>query len=131
MKKVTLLILFALFSTALFSQTETAKVSDTSKYTYCDIIGTGKFLSNKMNIVLDFGQFRSFWTDNRLKDPATGERIEFNSMIDALNYMAKHGWEFVQAYVIATNSNGSTSSLAQHYILKIPTHCLNEETTKK
>ena len=131
MKKAVLMIAFTLFGMVLFSQNEVKVVADTTKYTYCDIIGTGKFMSNKMNVVLDFGQFRSIWTDNRVKDPVTGERIEFNSMIDALNYMAKNRWEFVQAYVITTNSNGSTSGLSQHYICKIPTRMLNEDTGKK
>ena len=32
-----------------------------------------------------------------------GNRVEFNSMIDALNYMESLGWSFVQAYVTVDN----------------------------
>ena len=55
MKKAVLMIAFTLFGMVLFSQNEVKVVADTTKYTYCDIIGTGKFMSNKMNVVLDFG----------------------------------------------------------------------------
>jgi hypothetical protein len=72
-------------------------------------------MSNKVTIEIDFGQFRSIWADNRLKDSKTGERIIFNSMIDALNYMGIQGWEFVQAYAFWT---GGSSGNVYHYLLK-------------
>jgi len=72
-------------------------------------------LSNKVTIEIDFGQFRSIWEDNRLKDPTTGQRIIFNSMIDALNYMGDQGWEFVQAYAFWMGGN---SGNVYHYLLK-------------
>lgn len=30
----------------------------------------------------------------------TGKNIVFNSMVDAMNFMGKLGWEFEQAYVV-------------------------------
>ena len=29
---------------------------------------------------------------------------EFNSMVDAMNYMGKRNWEFEQAYVVTTSN---------------------------
>jgi len=52
-------------------------------YAYCEIIGQGKFLSNKVKIQVDFGQKTSFWkggADKMLKDK-NGKNIEFNSMV--------------------------------------------------
>ena len=46
----------------------------------------------------------SGWVDNRLKDPKTGKAMVFNSMVDALNYMGKDGWEFAQAYSAAISN---------------------------
>ena len=35
-----------------------------------------------------------------------GQALEFNSMVDAMNYMGELGWKFVQAYVVTIgNSN--------------------------
>ena len=57
---------------------------------------------------IDFGQeTANLFSDDRLIDE-NGELIEFNSMIDALNYMSKLGWEFVQAYVTRDSSDSSS-----------------------
>lgn len=56
-------------------------------------------MSDKVTVEIDFGDERKFFADNRLKDPATGKPRAFNSMIDAMNYMGKQGWNFEQAYV--------------------------------
>lgn len=78
---------------------------NSSETVYCDIVGTEILFSNKITVDIDFGQKSSFWTDykeKRLVDEK-GKPIKFNSMIDALNFMAKLGWEFQQAYVVTTN----------------------------
>jgi hypothetical protein len=115
MKKLLLILAFISFMLIGFNkQTYSQPIqSDTTQYTYCLIVGTGKFLSNSVTVEFDFGQFRSIWTDNRLKDPVTGKRKVFNSMIDAFNYMGNMGWEFVQAYAYATGSQN-----VYHYLLK-------------
>ncbi len=100
---------------------EVTTVSDSVKYTYCEIVGTAKFLSTKVNIQIDFGQETKWGQDNRYKDPETGKPIVFNSMIDALNFMGKDGWQFVQAYIVTESSSGNV----YHYLLKKETKKLN------
>ena len=100
-----------------FDQKTYSQQPDTTVYVYCQIIGTGKILSNKVTVEIDFGQFRSIWTDNRLKDPTTGKRIVFNGMIDALNYMGEMGWEFTQAYIVSVNT-GMGYQNVYYYLLK-------------
>jgi len=73
---------------------------ETSKYVYCVLVGTQKFLSTKVTISVDYGEERRFFQDTRIKDEQTGKVQEFNSMVDALNYMGNNGWEFVQAYAV-------------------------------
>ena len=85
------------------------------KYVYCEIVGTSKFLSTKVNVVVDYGEAHSFFQDRRIIDEQTGEVAKFNSMVDALNYMGDKGWEFVQAYDI-----GSGGSFVYHWLLKKP-----------
>lgn len=89
-----------------------------TKEIYCEITGRATLsFTGKIKIDIDFGQqnkaFEGFNAD-ALKDPVTGKPIKFNSMIDALNYMAADGWLFVNAYNI-TEANGNTQ---YHYIMR-------------
>ncbi|MGD1319514.1 hypothetical protein [Chryseobacterium sp. 2R14A] len=72
---------------------------ETPKFVYAEIVGTSKFLSKKVMIEIDYGQATSFWESNRMKN-ADGTNKDFNSMVDAMNYMGALGWEFQQAYVV-------------------------------
>lgn len=47
----------------------------------------------KFNISVDFGQQSKLFSNEALVDEK-GRAISFNSMVDAMNYMSKHGWEF-------------------------------------
>jgi len=75
------------------------QAQEVPKYVYAEIVGTSKFLSKKVLIEIDYGQATSFWESNRLKN-TDGSNKEFNSMVDAMNYMGAIGWEFQQAYVV-------------------------------
>ncbi len=82
-------------------------------YVYCELVGTGKLLSKKVTVQADFGQQTSFWKGVDYIRDADGKRIEFNSMVDAMNFMGTQGWEFVQAYVVTTGSQN-----VYHWLLK-------------
>ncbi|RZK24998.1 MAG: hypothetical protein EOO43_06630 [Flavobacterium sp.] len=79
---------------------------------YVLIVATAKFLSTKVSIVLDYGQEKDFFQDNRVKNEE-GKVASFNSVIDALNYMNGQGWEFMNAYPITTSSGN-----VYHYLMK-------------
>lgn len=111
MKKILLInILLLLFCAVSYGQTND---DQRKSYIYCEIVGTSKLMSNKCTIVLDFGQFNKFASDQRLIDD-DGKVIVFNSMVDAMNWMGKDGWEFLQAYVI-TGAYGNV----YHWLLKL------------
>lgn len=85
---------------------------------YCEIVGTGNLTGTKVKIEIDFGQAKKFWSgsnDKFLVDES-GKEIKFNSMVDALNYMAQFGWRFEQAYVVTENSTMSKQNV-YHYLL--------------
>lgn len=70
---------------------------------YCEVKGIEKSLSSGLKIIFDFGTKASYniWGDlsSKLKFvDENGEGIEFNSMVDAANYMVEKGWTFQQAY---------------------------------
>lgn len=110
MKKIILALLFV--SSALFSFAQ-----DTQEI-YCEVVGKATLsLTGKIKIDIDFGQQNQVFegiNHDALKDPVTGKPMKFNSMIDALNFMAGDGWVFVNAYNISDN-NGNTQ---YHYIMR-------------
>ena len=75
---------------------------------YCELVGSPGLFSSKVKVTIDFGQETSYWKgskDQQLVD-ADGNDIKFNSMVDAMNFMGKNGWKFVQAYTIGDGKNG-------------------------
>ena len=70
---------------------------------YCEVKGIERSLSSGLKIIFDFGVSQSYnaWGGLRSKlkfVDEKGNEIEFNSMVDAANYMVDRGWYFQQAY---------------------------------
>lgn len=92
-----------------------AATAQEPRKTFCEIIGTGKVLSSKVKIQIDFGQKTSYFGKYKtFMVDESGKEIEFNSMVDAMNYLAKFRWKFEQAYVV-TNEN--TNQNIYHWLL--------------
>lgn len=94
MKKITITCLVLFTAMASFAQATTSTVEQ-----YCQIIASPALLSNKVTIDIDFGEEKSIWRDTRLKT-YNGRLKKFNTVIDALNYMGKDGWIFINAYPV-------------------------------
>ena len=94
MKKVFILSLVLLASFAAFAQSDSSKIEQ-----YCQVIATPRLLSNKVTIDIDLGEQKSFWKDERLKN-YEGKLKKFNTIIDALNFMGKEGWLFINAFPV-------------------------------
>ena len=110
-----LTIVIALFSFSLsFSQTVNDKPISDIDVEYVQIVGTAKLFSKKVNIQIDFGQEDKLFStnDTQVKDE-NGKLMTFNSMIDALNFMSKNGYDFVDAYTITISNQN-----VYHYLLK-------------
>ena len=123
-KNLLLLLLFLpLFKANAQSQEPTTKIiekiSGDGIY-YCELMGIGRFMSNKVTVTIDYGQETKFFSpeDQRIKDESTGRAQKFNSMIDAMNYMAENGWEFVNAYVVSIPNGLGSSRNVYHWLLK-------------
>ena len=99
MKTTIYIAFFLLISVSSFAQTDTTKIEQ-----YCQIIATPRLLSNKVTIDIDFGEQKSFWRDTRLKT-YDGKVKKFNTIIDALNFMGKEGWLFINAYPVRDNQS--------------------------
>lgn len=87
---------------------------DSINVEYVKIVGTSKFLSTKVSIELDFGQYNSIWKDSDTRVTNNlGKILELNGMVDALNFMVSNGYEFVNAYAITVNNQN-----VYHYLLR-------------
>jgi len=99
-----LLLLTLLFSLASFAQTINGIPVENLDVQYLQIIGTSKYMSSKVKITIDIGQRTKLLSSNnetaRLKDK-NGEVLIFNSIIDALNFMAAYGYEFIHSNIVA------------------------------
>jgi hypothetical protein len=99
MKKLLFILFFQLAAIAVFAQTDTSKIEQ-----YCQLIATPRLFSNKVTIDIDFGEEKSFWSDDRLRT-YDGKLKKFNTIIDALNFMGKQGWVFINAYPVRNGSS--------------------------
>lgn len=88
------------------------------EYAYCEITAGHLPGYRGDGVLFDFGQKTEAWRYNWLED-AEGRQLIFTSKIEALNYMACRGWEFVQAY-----TSGEENQYI-HYLLRIPTTALS------
>ena len=84
---------------------------------YCEVVSKQVgLLKKKVQIEVDFGNPKGLFSSsagNVLCDEETGKKIEFNSMIDALNYMSSQGWRFVNAYSMVDKDEH-----VYHYIMR-------------
>ncbi|MGB5025463.1 MAG: hypothetical protein WBO44_08945 [Saprospiraceae bacterium] len=114
MKQSMFIALFLITMNVIHGQTVNGVPMDSIKTDYVEIGGTEKFLSTKMNVEIDFGQRQKYWSqkDTRLVDEH-GKSLELNSMIDALNFMSKHGYSFVDSYIVTKDGIN-----VYHYLLK-------------
>jgi hypothetical protein len=81
---------------------------------YIQIVGSGSFRVGKVDVKIDFGNENKYLStkETRIKDEK-GQLLEFNSMIDALNFLSKNGYEFIDSYTIPHEYNDTC-----YYILK-------------
>lgn len=71
---------------------------------YITIVGSSKPFSNKLTIQLDYGQERNpMTTENTRINDTDGNPIEFNSIVDALNFLHANGYAFLNVYTTYRN----------------------------
>jgi len=110
MKKTLLFVALVLATMCLNAQT--------THTVYCELLGEETTFGNKVKVSVDFGQKGCYkFSDNTLVDE-NGKDIKFNSMVDAMNYMSKFGWKFLQTYVfISTTLDKGSKVYEYHWIL--------------
>ena len=107
MKKIFIIGISLFTSFVAFSQNDTTKIEQ-----YCELVATPRLLSNRVTIAVNYGEEKSIWRDTRLKTDE-GKLKKFNTVVDALNYMGKDGWIFINAF---PSQNGNEQ--IYHYVFK-------------
>lgn len=81
--------------------------------TFCQLVAKSKLLSTKISITVDYGQKKKLLGKAQKIRGGDGKPKSFYSVIDALNFMAKNGWEHVDSYFL---SSGKSHVL--HFLFK-------------
>lgn len=79
---------------------------------YCDIMAYNAFGIGKVKVRLDMGHkvtdYESLFDEN-------DKKIKFNTIMEAVNYMAKRGWSVAQTYPLT--DVGLSKQTVIHYLL--------------
>lgn len=113
MKLILLVIIFCIFTVNFtYSQTINGVSIKEIETEYIQIIGIQRFMSKKITIELDFGQRDKNFTSKEftIRDKS-GNKVKFNSIIDALNFMSENGFEFVDSYALTDGKENVFSYL--------------------
>lgn len=121
MKKLLLCVSFLfVFAATIFAQVvvDGVNINNLQEVQMVRMIAQERFLSNKVTIFIDYGQNISGGSRNRMEviDPASGERIRFNSVMHAVNYLIANGWSYVEAMVLPSEGNASTTGGSTQYL---------------
>lgn len=71
---------------------------------YCQVRAQAK-LNGRYVVSIDFGQQQKLISTNLFRD-ASGKAIEFNSAMDALNWLNAQGWELASTHVLVDDGDG-------------------------
>lgn len=101
MKKIALVLVMLLATVTSFAQ---------SRRYLCEVKGMEKTWTSGLKLIFDFGDAPIYDSWNGLKNKQKfvdekGKEMEFNSMVDAGNYMVSKGWTFLQAYTTVYGGN--------------------------
>lgn len=111
MKKILLIATFLVVNVAVWA--------GEPHQAYCEIVGTGNLTGTKVKIEVDFGQKVSWMgqKNQRTLVDEQGKKMEFNSMMDAVNYLAQFGWTLHSTYAVTESKGMGGNGSVYHYIL--------------
>ncbi|PLX22231.1 MAG: hypothetical protein C0599_06890 [Salinivirgaceae bacterium] len=101
-----IVVLTTLYLSSGLSQTVNKIPIEDINVSYIKITGTANFIGNKLTIEVDYGQknVNKAVNDKRLKDE-NGNPMEFNSMIDVLNFFASYNYEYEDGFESLYNNS--------------------------
>lgn len=123
MKKLILLFALALsfsVSTKLSAQVvvDGVNINNLDQISMIRMIAIERFLSNKVSVFIDYGQSINGGARSRMEvvDPRTDKRIQFNSIMHAVNYMIDNGWTYLESMVLPNENGSATTTGSVQYL---------------
>lgn len=121
MKKIFfVLALFFAGTTAAFSQVvvDGVNINNLEQVSMVRMIAQERFLSSRVTIFIDYGQSVQGGSRQRMEviNPQDGKRMRFNSVMHAVNFLIANGWEYVEAMVLPSEGNASTTGGSTQYL---------------
>ena len=106
MKKI--FVLFVLCMVCFSVNAQTVKNDGKPYAFYCQIVGWEN-LAGQLRVKMLWNNQKA---ENNLRDE-NGNKIEFYTMVDAMNYMSKRGWDYVECVTYAQSGKNVV-----HYIFR-------------
>ena len=121
MKKLIFALALVVGSTsAAFSQVvvDGVNINNLQEVQMIRMIAQERFLSSKVTIFIDYGQSVGGASRQRMEviEPGTNDRIRFNSVMHAVNYLIANGWRYVEAMVLPSEGNASSTGGSTQYL---------------
>jgi len=114
------LALFFAGTTAAFSQVvvDGVNINNLEQVSMVRMIAQERFLSSRVTIFIDYGQSVQGGSRQRMEviNPQDGKRMKFNSVMHAVNFLIANGWEYVEAMVLPSEGNASTTGGSTQYL---------------
>lgn len=112
MKKI--LCIIVIFLMAIGVKAQSVIHTEDSKYpTYCDLKAYNFWGAGKVKVILDMGEVANGKGAFESLYDTDGKQIKFNTVMAAVNYMAKRGWKLDKTYYV-TEGVGKN---VLHYVL--------------
>lgn len=118
-----LVFLFSMgFATSLASQVvvDGVNINNLEEVSMVRMIVQNRFLSNRVTVFIDYGQSIGGAPRERMEvvDPRTDKRIQFNSVMHAVNFMLDNGWAYVESMVLPSDGSANSSSSVQYIFVR-------------
>lgn len=95
---------------------ENININEVEDIRVCKLLATQKWFSNKVVITIDYGQNIIWGAEGSRVLGADGKMRTFNSVMHAINFMEKNGWEYIDALAITIGD----SNVYHFYFRKRP-----------
>lgn len=114
------LALFFAGTTAAFSQVvvDGVNINNLEQVSMIRMIAQERFLSSRVTIFIDYGQSVQGGSRQRMEvnNPQDGNRMKFNSVMHAVNFLIANGWTYQEAMVLPSEGNASTTGGSTQYL---------------
>lgn len=98
------------------AKAQSAVHTEDGKYpVYCDLKAYNFWGVGKVKVILDMGEVANGKGAYESLYDADGKQIKFNTVMAAVNYMAKRGWKLDKTYYVT--EGGMKAQTVIHYVL--------------